>query len=196
MNIKIINPITLPHWNEKIHDIPGASIFHTSGWAKVLVDSYRYSPLYVSAFQDGQLTACLSMMEVNSFLTGKRGVCLPFTDKCPPIANQNRNFESLVEKAVTEARKRNWTYMEIRSGTPATSMDDSSETFTEHTLRLGEPSETLSRRFRSSTRRNIKKAQKLNVRIEFNSSLRSVRIFYQLNCITRKKHGLPCTKYC
>ena len=40
-------------------------------------------------------------------------------------------------------------------------------------------------------RRNLKKASKNNLEILFENSLASIEDFYHLNCLTRKKHGLP-----
>jgi lipid II:glycine glycyltransferase (peptidoglycan interpeptide bridge formation enzyme) len=46
-------------------------------------------------------------------------------------------------------------------------------------------------KFRDSTKRNIKKAHKIGVKINISNSLGSVQEFCRLNCLTRKEHGLP-----
>ena len=45
--------------------------------------------------------------------------------------------------------------------------------------------------FRDSTKRNIRKAIKQNVEVQASNSLDSLREYYRLHCITRKRHGLP-----
>ena len=67
-------------WDALALSAANATVFHTSAWARVLADSYRYRPSYV-VFQpeDGERTL-LPMFEVKSVITGTRGVSLPFTD--------------------------------------------------------------------------------------------------------------------
>lgn len=49
----------------------------------------------------------------------------------------------------------------------------------------------MSRNFKSSVRRNIRKAEKEGVRVTIERSLDSVAAFYRLHCGTRRHHGLP-----
>jgi lipid II:glycine glycyltransferase (peptidoglycan interpeptide bridge formation enzyme) len=46
-------------------------------------------------------------------------------------------------------------------------------------------------RLESSVRRAIRKAEKAGVTVEILQSVEAVRIFYSLQCQTRKRHGLP-----
>jgi lipid II:glycine glycyltransferase (peptidoglycan interpeptide bridge formation enzyme) len=47
------------------------------------------------------------------------------------------------------------------------------------------------KRFRSSTKRNIKKALREKVTVGKYNSPEAIAAFYRLNCMTRKNHGLP-----
>ena len=80
MTIQIINPLNIPNWDDLISCHPSATPFHSSGWARVLRDTYAFTPYYACVFNGETLSTCLPLMEVNSFLTGRRGVSLPFTD--------------------------------------------------------------------------------------------------------------------
>jgi hypothetical protein len=98
---------------------PGASFFHGSAWARVLSESYGYTPLYFSVIENERLRALVPMMEVSSFLTGKRGVSLPFTDYCEPIIEETVELADRVDlfnQIVECARKRGWKYIELRGG--------------------------------------------------------------------------------
>ena len=79
------NPLQIKNWNDKISDSSRASIFHTQNWAAVLAETFGYEPLYFFTEDRGQMQALFPLMEVNSRLTGKRGVSLPFTDMCDPL---------------------------------------------------------------------------------------------------------------
>ena len=84
LHLQIINPLEYPGWDELLLGTDGYSLFHSSSWARVLHESYRYKPLYFTCIENGKLSALIPMMEVISFLTGRRGVSLPFTDCCQP----------------------------------------------------------------------------------------------------------------
>jgi len=115
-NLQIINPITYPGWDELLLRTPGASFFHSSAWAKVLAESYGYTPLYFTVLENGKLRALVPMMEVNSFLTGKRGVSLPFTDYCEPIVGETNEFVVLFNSIIEYGKKKGWKYVELRGG--------------------------------------------------------------------------------
>ena len=131
------------------------------------------------------------MMEVSSFLTGKRAVSLPFTDYCEPLVPHVEVSKVLFEAIVEEGRKRQWKYVELRGGTDFLGDGPASAWFYRHTLDLTPGAETLFKSLRDSTRRNIKKAEKEGVEVRFESSPEALREFYRLNCLTRREHGLP-----
>ncbi len=115
-DIQIINPIKHPDWDALLATNPGATFFHTSGWCRVLAESYGYKPLYFTQIDNGKLTGLLAVMEVNSLLTGKRGVSLPFTDHCPVIAKDRQAFDALFEFAVGFGSKHGWKNLGLRGG--------------------------------------------------------------------------------
>ena len=47
-------------------------------------------------------------MEVKSVLTGLRGVSLPFTDYCDPIAKEDNQFEGLLDSVIEFGKRRRW----------------------------------------------------------------------------------------
>jgi hypothetical protein len=130
-------------------------------------------------------------MEVRSLITGNRGVCLPFSDYCEPIASVETPFEKLLDFAAKYGRGRGWQYVEIRGGEAFLGEENAAISYFDHKLDLhGDPEEIFSR-FAESTRRNVRKAQKEGVQVAIGDSFDSVKAFYRLNCITRRRHGLP-----
>ncbi|RPJ11072.1 MAG: methicillin resistance protein, partial [Deltaproteobacteria bacterium] len=77
MNISILNPIEHPDWDDLLLTADRATFFHTTAWARVLSESYGYKPLYFAAIDNGKLAGLIPVMEIDSWLTGKRGVSLP-----------------------------------------------------------------------------------------------------------------------
>ena len=110
-SIQIVDPTHFPSWDSMLLRTPGASFFHGSAWARVLSESYGYTPLYFSLIENERLRALVPMMEVDSFLTGKRGVSLPFTDYCDPLIDETVEIADRVDmfnQIVEFAGKRGW----------------------------------------------------------------------------------------
>jgi hypothetical protein len=112
LNIQIINPIDYPNWDDLLLTNDQTTFFHTTAWARVLSESYQYNPLYFSVIEDGKLSALIPIMEISSFLTGKRGVSLPFTDHCQPIAPDSDGARELFEKVIDYGKKAGWKSIE------------------------------------------------------------------------------------
>lgn len=186
-----INSAEQKDWNELLLRTPGSSFFHTSTWAEVLWESYHYEPIFFAIRKQAALEAFLPVMEVDSPLTGKRGVSLPFTDYCEPIVSGAAQFQELFAAAVAFGKKRNWRYLELRGGERFFPNEEPSECYFGHTLDLTEGPRKLFACLRDSNRRNIRKAEKENIDVSISASPDAVKAFCRLNAITRRDHGLP-----
>ena len=188
-----VNPSEQKDWNEVLCRNPGSSFFHTLAWAEVLRESYHYEPLYFTIRNQAVLEALLPVMEVDSALTGKRGVSLPFTDYCEPIVSDAAQFQELFTAAVAFGKKQGWRYLELRGGERFFPNEEPSECHYGHTLDLadGKKGTNLFSLFSDTTRRNIKKAEKQNLDVVISASPDAVKEFCRLNAVTRRDHGLP-----
>jgi hypothetical protein len=186
-----INPSGQKDWDEALLRTPGCSFFHTSTWAEVLRESYHYEPFYFTVRKQAALEALMPVMEVDSPLTGKRGVSLPFTDYCEPIVSGTAQFRDIFAAAVALGKKRRWRYLELRGGESFLNETESSECHYGHTLDLAEGPERLFAGLRDSTRRNIRKAAKEKIDLSISTSSDAVKVFRRLNALTRRDHGLP-----
>jgi hypothetical protein len=183
-----VDPSGRKDWDEVLCRTPGSSFFHTSAWAEVLREAYRYEPLYFTIRKQEALEALLPVMEVDSPLTGKRGVSLPFTDYCEPIASDAPQFRELFAAAVALGKKRRWRYLELRGGEAFFDRTEPSEWHYVHGLDLGKAGTDS---FSDTTRRNIKKAEKQNLDVSVSTSPDALQAFCRLNALTRRLHGLP-----
>lgn len=190
-DIRIINPMTHAGWDEAVRSFPEGSFFHSAGWARVLEQSYGYRPLYFTIYEGEKIAGILPVMEVNSRLTGRRGVSLPFTDFCQPIARDPLSFRALLEAAVEYGRRRGWQYLEIRGGEEELANRPAWARFFGHTLALERGERALYLGLRDSNRRNIRRAQMAGIEVIFCESAEAVEEFFRLNQMTRKDHGLP-----
>jgi len=130
-------------------------------------------------------------MEINSPLTGRRGVALPFSDFCFPLTDNEFANEIILNSLQERGQKRGWKYFEIRGPLDSETSFPVYETFLTHSLELSGSEDQILSGFRTSTRRNIKKAVKAGLKVEFSNSWQAMREFVHLNALTRRKHGLP-----
>ncbi len=190
MDLKILNPLDCPSWEEQLLEQNEPSVFYTSNWAKVLKSTYGYSPAYCAAEEGGMYSALLPVMEVRSVLTGCRGVSIPFTDYCEMSLDGNI-FRMLINRVVEYGRKSGWSYLELRGGQEHFSQAPVFDSFYRHTLMLWGDKRRMLAGFRNSTVRNIRKAEESGVETKICTSLESVQIYYRLHCLTRKRLGVP-----
>ncbi len=186
--VRIENPCSHPDWDKWIEGA-GATFFHSAAWARVLEQTYGFTPIYFAIVQEDRPVFLLPVMEVNSWLTGRRGVSLPFTDHCEALGPGGAAPAAMLE-ILQHGRDRGWKYLECRGGTPFENASPSISFFG-HRLPLAAESQPLFARFESSVRRAIRKAEKSSLDIEISSSLDALRDYFSLHCLTRRQHGLP-----
>jgi len=192
-NVQILNPIEYPGWDELLISSQSYTFFHSAVWAKVLCETYHYRPVYFVLFDGSKFQALAPMMEVRSTFTGRRGVCLPFTDHCEFISDSGLKCQDIISAITQYGREHRWQYIELRWGdypgeAPATS-------FYGHTLDLTVGDEQLFRRCADSVRTNIRKAIRVGVEVSIDRTLDGVMQYYRLHSITRRRHGLPPQPY-
>ena len=95
--ISPIDPLEYPNWDDLLLTNDQSTFFHTSAWARVLHESYNYKPLYFTSIDDGKISVLIPIMEIRSFITGRRGVSLPFTDYCKPIVPDTNHSPKIMD---------------------------------------------------------------------------------------------------
>ena len=114
LELKITNPLLFNRWDEAVLTGKKYSFFHSAAWAKVLIESYNYRPVYFTSMDKNKLSVIVPLMEIRSLFTGKRGVSLPFSDSCYPIVEGSINFKDVLNRILKYGKSRNWKYLEIR----------------------------------------------------------------------------------
>ena len=186
-----VNPLVEPEWDDMVAAHPAGSFFHTTPWAKVLVESYGYRPVYFVEMDGDSLKALLPAMEVCSFVTGKRGVSLPFSDYAEPFSTDEEQYRVLAKCAVEYGRRSGWKTLEIRGGQCPWAEKEMSYAFLGHRLSLSGTETEIHNGFRTNMKRNIARALKEGVRIETSNSPAALEAYYRLHCVTRKGQGIP-----
>jgi CelD/BcsL family acetyltransferase involved in cellulose biosynthesis len=191
VEVAILDPLCDPDWDRLVLSHPDCGFFHSAAWAKVLARTYRHKPLYLSFFQQGRPAALVPMMEVRSPFTGRRGVCLPFSDFCEPLIFDEGVAQKVLDKIEGLARERTWRRFEIRGGRGILPAASAARQFYGHRLALSESGEELLARFASPVRRAIRKAQKSGLAVQVATTREAIVEFYRLHVRTRRRHGIP-----
>lgn len=192
MNFELLNPLDAFQWESSVTSAPAVSFFHTCEWARVLAETYHYTPYYGSLVSPAQRMGLMPVMEVRSLLTGRRGVGLPFSDECPPHLEEGCELAELIDPLLALGRRREWDYLEIR-GNAAKDLPGAvvSDSFVVHDLALEDSEEAQFGKLKDNHRSNIRKARKAGMEIQHLETLEAVQAYYRLHCLTRKRHGLP-----
>jgi hypothetical protein len=190
--ISVIDPLVTPEWDARVAEFPGATIFHGAAWARTLQHAYGFHPYYHvlrSAIGD---SALMPLMEVNSWLTGRRGVSLPFTDACAPLCHEPDDLQRIIEAAEQRGRERQWTHLEVRGHpTDEASASSAMASHVGHHLPLIEDLSTLWAGLDPATRRAVRRARDQGVEVTLSTAIADLAAFYVLLGVTRRRHGLP-----
>lgn len=190
-SIEFINPIDDENWNQDILSFPDYSFFHSSEWCKVLNTSYNYKPLYLVAKSGNDKSAIIPLLFVESFFSRKKISSLSFTDFCEPLLMERMNFEPLFAEIIIRAKLLKANSINFNGISSYLSERIPAYTFFEHNLDLVPDNEAIFSNFSTNHRRNIRKAEKQDLKCKIDNSKIGINEFIKLNVLTRKKHGLP-----
>jgi hypothetical protein len=196
-----VDPLADARWDQFVEQHSQASIFHTRGWIEALQRTYGYTPVVLTtsppnaALRNGWLF-CV----VDSWLTGRRWVSLPFSDHCQPLFDTNsehHEFAGAIESVLDENRIR---YVETRplespeyaSFDVPPSLLRSTSAYCFHHVDLTPDLNTLFRNcHKDSTQRKIHRAEREQLIYEEGWSPKLLDVFHGLQILTRRRHGLP-----
>ncbi len=191
-----IDPLEDPRWEELLASHSGASVFHSTAWLEALRRTYGYESFALTTSPpDEPLENGFLFCRVESWLTGRRLVSLPFSDHCEPLVQGKEDLQFFLSGLEEEARQGQWRYIEIRPLQPIqieSPLCHSSASYTFHQLDL-DPS--LDRLFRNlhkdSIQRKVRRAAREGLRYEEGSTESMLDTFYRLLTITRRRHQVP-----
>ena len=189
MTIDTIDPTREPAWDAFLERAPEANVFHSSAWARVLSETYRFQPRYLVARTNGHIEAGIPLFEVN----GGRLIGLPFSDLSPPLLSQDGAGAALFDEARRLADN-GARAVELRGDAPigleAQGFRKGAE-FYQHIIPLDGTIAKLEARWHQSARRAVRKSERAGVTVRDSTSPADMRVFYELHSLTRKKrHGL------
>ena len=192
MKLCTIDPLTDPRWAYLVESHPEAAIFHTKAWLEPLKRTYKYEPIAYAIEDDNRLISAIPFCRVDSFLTGRRLVSLPFSDHCQPLVDSPDRLTELIAAAANDARRERLKYVEIRPLLQCETGFVASDSVVVHSLDISRSEDELLASFHADCiRRKITKFERQRLQYEEGRGDDLLRKFYALLLVTRRKHGIP-----
>jgi CelD/BcsL family acetyltransferase involved in cellulose biosynthesis len=191
-----VDPLKDSRWDELVKRHPRASLFHSSAWLRALSRTYGYTPAaYTTSAPDEVMANGMVFCRVESWLTGRRLVSLPFSDHCDPLIDAPADLDTITAALEKEIFRDEWRYMEMRPLRRlelVTALPQASIPYTFHLLDLSPDVETLYRNcHKNSTQRKILRAEREGLRYREGRDQELLDYFYTLQANTRKRHSRP-----
>jgi hypothetical protein len=192
MAVYQVDPLRDPRWDELVAAHACASIFHTRGWLDALRRTYGYEPVVFTTSAPGQALADgVVFSRIQSWLTGRRMVSLPFADHCEPLAGRDAGLERVLPEWSSEPGQ--WRYWEMRPRRLELSLPGwrQVKTFRFHRLDLS-PSlcEIYGKFHKNCIQRKIRRAERERLTCREGTSEALLREFYALLVLTRQRQHL------
>lgn len=177
-------------WDQYVATCPGTSLYHLSGWKRVIETTFRHNTLYLYALQDEKIVGILPLVFLKSLLFGKFFISVPFFNYGGIIADNNEVRQRLLAEAIVLARQKRAEHIELRHiedyqlGLPA----KTSKVLM--ILDLPLTSEELWKSFKSKLRSQIRRPEKEGFTFKF-GQLDEVESFYKVFTIKMHELGTP-----
>jgi len=196
VSVHKIDPLQDPRWRHFSLEHPSASVFHSPAWLEALRRTYGYEPLVLTTSPPGrELTNGLVFCRINSRLTGRRLVSLPFSDHCEPLLDGPEDTAEMLCSLEGLVAEESLNYVELRpvnanfEGVPA--FGKANESWL-HRIDLRPPADQLFHSFhRDCVQRKVRRAEREALSYEEGRSESLLQQFYHLLLLTRRRQQLP-----
>ena len=191
-----IQPLMDPRWDGLLERHPCSSVFHSRAWLEALRRTYSYEPIAYTTSGPGEvLRDGIAMCRVESWLTGRRLVSLPFSDHCEPLVQRAEDLQVFVRTLREKLQAERLRYVEMRPVEPfalVTPSPYASSKYILHRLDLKPDIRTLFGAFhKDSIQRKIKRAKREGLTHQTGTTEAILDAFYRLLTMTRRRHGVP-----
>lgn len=186
-----------PSLNDFIEQEAKDCFYYRQEWLDLITRVYGYAVIPLTTTDmNGQLTGFLPLCCIESPLTGRHLVSLPFSDHCPLLAVDAPSADDLTDQAIALAREQEVCYLELRAGVTDILAKRSDlmarNLYVRWMVPLTTDPDIVWARIGKTTRHQVVKARKLGVRVRIAYKREDMLHYYRLHLQTRsKKHGMP-----
>lgn len=191
---RLIDPIADPAWLDFVASNPSGVVFHHPRWLDLLNRQYGYEIRACCIEGDRGIEAGIPVARIESRLTGKRLVSLPFSDICPPVLARDADPDALplLSRALAKESRRDGLALTVHAALPSVPEALVQPRFFHHLLPLSnDPAEVERGYSKSQVKRGIRRAQRCGLRTERRTDPHALDAFYTLHAKTRRRLGVP-----
>lgn len=200
--ISVVEPAQEAAWDKYVASHPNGWICLTSTWKHILEECFPHIKGYLLALtdEDGVIQAGLALYAVESWLTGRRLVSVPFATLSDPLSSSESQSKALFESAISLSQELKTDYVEIRTFKSAMGSPEDQfqvvNSYRHHYIPLERDLDQIKKSFdRTCVRQRISRAEKSGVTVHPVSTEMDLKTFYKLYLITRKRLNLPPQPY-
>jgi FemAB-related protein (PEP-CTERM system-associated) len=185
------------HYSTFVEQQTKDTYYYSQTWLDLITELYGYSVIPLTTTNTaGEITGFLPLCSVHSPLTGRRLVALPFSDHCSLLAVDEASANALVDQAIDLARQQKVKYLELRTGSNDVLARRSDlvegNLYVRWLIPLAADPDVVWSGLHKPVQHQVKKSQKLGVKVRLAQGREDVAHYYRLHLQTRcKKHGMP-----
>lgn len=191
VKIKEIDSKDFTRWDHFVESREEAGFHHRIGWKRFIEKVYgqRLHPIYLMAY-NSDIEAVLPLFIYRHRFFSNKMVSIPFSTNGGCLSRSKDAEIQITQKAIELTRKYNLDYLELRNQKTC-SINDLTTADNYYTLRLAleDKFDGLQKKFRTTTRRYIRRAQEND--LEINLSSDDLEGFYHLYSLGSKNLGTP-----
>jgi hypothetical protein len=190
-----VDPLSDPRWAGFVAAHADASIFHTAAWLQALKSTYGYKPVaFVDSPPGSEIASGQAFCLVDSWLTGKRLVSIPFSDHAEILSTTPQHVASMLSALQTTVDERECDFVELRPirNLMASAGFCETDTYYFHTLVLDRDLRTIYLSFhKDCVQRKIRRAERERLTYSEGRSEAFIEQFYRLLLLTAERHDAP-----
>ena len=179
-------------WDRYVEAHPAGTPFHSAAWLRVIHETYGFTPgLWVLIDGDGKIEALFPFFIIRTLLRRPHIVSIPFSDYGGPLCS-HEGAEKIMLSEIIKRYGPQCAYVELRAAGGIHTDFVRHDYYRRHTLNLKASIAELQKIIDKRTiQYSIHKAKRKGVIIVEDTSESAIDEFYQLNLLTRTKHGVP-----
>jgi hypothetical protein len=182
-------------WDNYVLSHPNGTPFHLSNWLKCIRNTYNHV-VHLQMIKDSkEILGVFPYFKVKGLLNFHKYISIPFSDYGGILADDSNIEKCFIDHFINKFNSHNG-FLEIRNPLCDQFNLKQNQIYTRHIIDLSPGLDTISKSIDKKTiKYSIRKAKRNNVEIKIDNTINGIEIFYKLNQLTRKKHGIPNQPY-
>lgn len=192
MDIRYINERDWIPLNDYLSSKKAATIYHSRDWKNILTSTYKFTSHYLIALENNLIKGFLPLFKIRNIFGQKKLISLPYSHLVPILYDSAEACSKLLNSAESIARSINTKQIVLKAEPKY--LNPGWSKFSDNyisILGLDKDIDLIKKNIKNSTLRNVKKAEKENVKIKIGSDIQDYRHFYEVMVDTRQRQGSP-----